>query len=260
MLSETARDYLEAIYNITVEGDAVVGARLAVKFAVSAASVAEMLGRLRRDGYVTQSRATGPLLTPLGMAEAEASLRHHRLAERFLFEVLGMDWIGAHEEAHALQHALTPAIEARMVAVLGQPATCPHGNPIPGSGPNTHDFLRGHQALRLSAASAGELVEVLCISEVVEDETALLHYLGEKGVKPGVRLVLEDRGPGGAGPLMLSVDGASIALGREVAEKIWVCRDGEPRALGNELRATAATRGEEGPDEAPFAEGLGVRV
>lgn len=225
MLSETARDYLETIYNVTVEGDIVVGARLAEKFGVSAASVTEMLGRLQRDGYLALNRATGPVLTVSGIAEAEASLRHHRLAERFLFDMLGMDWITAHEEAHALQHALTPAIEARIVAVLGQPTTCPHGNPIPGSGPNTLDFLRAHQALRLSTAAAGDAVQVLCISEVVEDETALLRYLGEKGVKPGVQLVLEDLGPGGSGPLLLDVDGASVALGRAVAEKIWVYRE-----------------------------------
>ena len=117
MLSATARDYLQTIYNITMEGDAVVGARLAEKFGVSPASVTEMLHRLARDGYLTVDRATGTALTDRGVAEAEASLRRHRLAERFLLEVLGMDWITAHEEAHALAHVLTPAIDAHMATV-----------------------------------------------------------------------------------------------------------------------------------------------
>jgi DtxR family Mn-dependent transcriptional regulator len=184
MLSATAQDYLETIYNITMEGDAVVGARLAEKFGVSPASVAEMLRRLVRDGYITLDRATGAALTEQGVAEAEASLRRHRLAERFLLEVLGMDWITAHEEAHALEHALTPAIEGQMVAVLGNPTTCPHGNPIPGSAPQARDFLRGQNALRLSAAPLGVPLRVVCISEVVEDETALLRYVGDVGLCP----------------------------------------------------------------------------
>jgi DtxR family Mn-dependent transcriptional regulator len=173
MLSATARECPETIYNVTMEGDAVTGARLA-----------EMPQRLARDGYITMDRATGAVLTDQGGAEAEASLRRHRLAERFLLEALGMDWITAHEEAHALEHALTPAIEGQMVAVLGNPTTCPHGNPIPGSAPQARDFLRGQNALRLSAAPLGVPLRVVCISEVVEDETALLRYVGDVGLCP----------------------------------------------------------------------------
>src|SRR5579863_1742379 len=106
MLSTTAQEYLETIYNITVEGDAVVNARLAAKFGVSAPSVTDMLHRLERDGYVTLDRSTGPRLTETGITAAEESLRRHRLAERFLLDVLHMDWIAAHEEAHALQTSL----------------------------------------------------------------------------------------------------------------------------------------------------------
>lgn len=223
MLSETARDYLETIYNITVEGDAVSGVRLAAKFGVSPASVAEMLHRLQRDGYLSLDRAAGPALTEPGRAEAEASLRRHRLAERFLFDVLQMDWITAHEEAHALQHALTPAIEARILAALGGATTCPHGNPIPGEGTDTLEYLRSHGASRLIDREVGASFRVLCISEVVEDETALLRYLGEKGVRPGATFVLSDRGPEGMGPMTLVSETGSAALSRDVAAKIWVC-------------------------------------
>jgi DtxR family Mn-dependent transcriptional regulator len=222
MLSETGREYLETIYNITVEGDTVVNARLAEKFGVSPPSVTEMLHRLVRDGYVTLDRTRGPRLTPVGVAEAEASLRRHRLAERFLFDILKMDWIAAHEEAHALQASLTPAIEARMVATLGNPTTCPHGNPIPGSAPATLDYLRAHQATRLSNAAPDTPLGVLCISEVVEDETGLLSAVGEKGIRPGVTLVARSSPGQAADTVLVEVNGHPTSIPRSIAEKIWV--------------------------------------
>jgi DtxR family Mn-dependent transcriptional regulator len=226
VLSATARDYLETIYNITMEGDAVVGARLAEKFGVSPASVAEMLRRLARDGYITLDRTTGAALTEQGVVEAEASLRRHRLAERFLLEVLGMDWITAHEEAHALEHSLTPAIEAHMVAVLGNPTTCPHGNPIPGSAPRARDFLRAQHALRLSAAPLGVPLHVVCISEVVEDETALLRYVGDVGLRPRRTVVVTGRDPTQSA-YVIQVQGQQAILGHALADKIWVAAQEE---------------------------------
>lgn len=223
MLSTTALEYLETIYNITVEGDAVVNARLAEKFGVSPPSVTEMLHRLERDGYVTLDRLTGARLTDQGIAEAEVSLRRHRLAERFLADVLKMDWISAHEEAHTLQRSLTPAIEARMVTVLGNPTTCPHGNPIPGSAPRTYDFLRAHRALRLSGATRATPLRVLCISEVVEDETALLRSVGEMGIRPGVVVVVREIAAGEGGPLFVELSERTVVVSRALAEKIWVC-------------------------------------
>ena len=231
MLSVRARDYLETIYNVTMEGDAVVGVRLAEKFGVSPASVAEMLQRLARDGYITMDRATGAVLTDQGAAEAEASLRRHRLAERFLLEVLGMDWITAHEEAHALAHALTPAIDAHMAAVLGHPTTCPHGNPIPGSAPQTRDFLRRQNALRLSVAPIGVPLRVVCISEVVEDETALLRYVGAVGLRPASPLTVTGRDPAQSA-CTVQVQGQQAILGHALAAKIWVAAQDE-RARGD---------------------------
>lgn len=223
MLSSTAQEYLETIYNITVEGDPVVNARLAEKFRVSAPSVTEMLHRLVRDGYVTLDRATGAQLTEQGIAVAEDSLRRHRIAERFLFDVLKMDWISAHEEAHALQNALTPAIEARVVSELGNPTTCPHGNPIPGRAPRTYDFLKSHGAIRLSRAGINSPYRVLCISEVVEDETALLRVVGEKGIRPGIDIVVRDTATGEANGVVVELAGRREVLSPSIAEKIWVC-------------------------------------
>src|SRR3954452_16205370 len=136
-VSAVAREYLETIYNLAVEGDPIVGARLAEKFGVSAANVAGVLKRLKERGLIVmpgrgRGRAgEGIELTTEGRAEAEALLRQHRLAERFLADVLGMDWVQAHEEAHHLELGMSPAIEERLMNLLGNPRTCPHGNPIP---------------------------------------------------------------------------------------------------------------------------------
>jgi DtxR family Mn-dependent transcriptional regulator len=222
MLTETAIEYLETVYNITVEEDLVVNVRLAEKFGVSPPSVTEMIHRLERDGYVTSGRAAGVQLTPEGIAVAEHSLRRHRLAERFLQQVLGMDWIEAHEEAQSLQKALTPAIESHMVRLLGNPTTCPHGNPIPGSAPSAQDYLRSHGAVRLSTAPFDSPMKVLCVSEVVEDETALLRMVGELGLRPGADLVRRAFESDRASLLRLELGRRWVDLDRSVAEKIWV--------------------------------------
>jgi DtxR family Mn-dependent transcriptional regulator len=189
--------------------------------------VTEMLHRLERDGYVTLDRTTGARLTSQGVASAEASLRRHRLAERFLADVLKMDWIAAHEQAHSLQNGLSPAIEAQMVVLLGNPTTCPHGNPIPGSAPSTLDFLHAHQALRLGSARPGAQLRVLCISEVVEDETELLRSVGEKGIRPNVDLVVRENRPTDS-TLTIDLNGESTSLSRDIADKIWVCAISQP--------------------------------
>jgi DtxR family transcriptional regulator, Mn-dependent transcriptional regulator len=229
--SSLAADYLVAMYNLAVEGDAVTGVRLAQKFHVSPVSVTEMLGRLRRHGYVRVDDVRGTILTGTGVKEAEVSLHRHRLAERFLYEALGFDWVGAHLEALTLQHALTPTIQARIVAVLRNPTTCPHGNPIPGDSSNTLEFLRSHQALRLSAVAVDAAVSVLCISELVEDETSLLRYLDENGLRPGALVTVRDAGPAGAGPLILDVANRPVALDRDVAKGIWVCPQRQPGSI-----------------------------
>jgi len=215
-------EYLETVYNITVEGDSVVHVRLAEKFGVSPPSVTEMIHRLERDGYLTSDRASGTRLTPKGVSEAENSLRRHRLAERFLQEVLGMDWIAAHEEAQVLQKALSPAIEAQMVEILHHPTTCPHGNPIPGNAPSAQDYLRTHQAIRLGRAPFDTALRVLCVSEVVEDETALLRLVGDLGLHPGANLIVRQGGAVDEPKLIIDVDSRQVVLDRAVADKIWV--------------------------------------
>ncbi|HUP26911.1 MAG TPA: metal-dependent transcriptional regulator, partial [Chloroflexia bacterium] len=195
-ITPVTREYLETIYNITVEGDPVVGVRLAEKFGVSPPNVADILKRMQRDGLILMPGrgrgrpGEGIELTPEGRAQAEGLLRQHRLAERFLVDILGMDWVQAHEEAHNLERGMSPAVEEHLMSLLGNPGTCPHGNPIPSKTVNTVEYLREQKAVRLTSAEPGVPMVVLLISEVVEDETALLVYLGKMQIMPGAKLTV----------------------------------------------------------------------
>src|SRR5436305_4031802 len=198
-LSATVEEYLEAAYNMSMEDEVVIGARLAEKFGVAPPTVTEMLKRLVRDGYITMDNKRQVTLTEAGIQAAEAVLRRHRLTERFLVDMLGMQWHQVHEEACRLEHFISVAVEARVITTLTNPTTCPHGNPIPGSVANARSYLKDKAAIRLSSVGVGEVVVILCISEVVEDEEGLILYLHEKGLTPGTQLTVldEDGGRGG---------------------------------------------------------------
>lgn len=216
-------EYLEAVYNMAMEGEAVIGARLAEKFQVAPPSVTEMLKRLVRDGYIEMDERRQITLTPEGQELAEAVLRRHRLTERFLVDMLGMGWHEVHEEACRLEHFISGAVEQRVVAALGHPTTCPHGNPIPGYVPDAKNYLSQQQAFRLSQADQGVPVRILCISEVVEDEEELILYLNEKGLKPEQVLRLSSQNRGEAA-VLLDVSGRVVSIPERVASKIWVIK------------------------------------
>jgi len=229
-LSATVEEYLETIYNMSAEDEVVIGARLAEKFHVSAPTVTEMLKRLVRDGYVEMDNKRQVMLTEAGNQAAEAVLRRHRLTERFLVDMLGMQWHQVHEEACRLEHFISGAVEARVIASLNNPTTCPHGNPIPGSVANARTYLKDQGAVRLSTLAIGEKAIILCISEVVEDEEALILYLHEKGLTPGTRLVVlahdeqtklvneQDE------EFCMEVKEREVCISKAIAAKIWVTR------------------------------------
>src|SRR6266581_3455679 len=227
-LSATVEEYLEAIYNMSAEDEVVIGARLAEKFHVSAPTVTEMLKRLVRDGYIEMDTRRQVTLTEAGNQAAEAVLRRHRLTERFLVDMLGMQWHQVHEEACRLEHFISGAVEARVITTLNNPTTCPHGNPIPGSVANARSYLKDKGAIRLSSAGVGEVVAILCISEVVEDEEALILYLHEKGLTPGTQLtVLAKEHESKSADFQeenfrLLVESREVSISKAIAAKIWV--------------------------------------
>ncbi|GAC1457650.1 MAG: metal-dependent transcriptional regulator [Ktedonobacterales bacterium] len=219
--SATTEEYLETIYNIAMEGDVVIGARLAEKFRVAAPTVTQTLQRLMKAGYITMDSRRHITLTAEGVALAEAGLRRYRLTERFLVDMLGMQWHQVHEEACRLEHHISGAVEARVVTALEHPTTCPHGNPIPGYVPNARNYLVDRGALRLRDVTPGVPVSILCVSEVVEDEEELISYLHERGLMPGTTLSLVALAPE-QGTAELRVADRSVSVPERVAYALWV--------------------------------------
>src|SRR2546421_2908605 len=225
-LSATVEEYLEAAYNMSMEDEVVIGARLAEKFGVAPPTVTEMLKRLVRDGYITMDNKRQVTLTEAGIQAAEAVLRRHRLTERFLVDMLGMQWHQVHEEACRLEHFISGAVEARVIAALNNPTTCPHGNPIPGSVENARSYLKDQGAIRLSSVPLAEVVTIVCISEVVEDEEALILYMHEKGLTPETQLTVLSQGGGHEQDesFIVRVAGREVCISKSAAAKIWVKR------------------------------------
>jgi len=212
----SVQDYLAAIYDLDASSRPVIGARLAKHMGISAPAVFEAVQRLTRGGYVRVGRGKAVSLTPKGREIAEVMARRHRLLERWLTDTLGLNWADAHEEAHRLEHAISPRVEERLATMLGMPSTCPHGNPIPGM-----PSLVRVEPFPLAQAKAGTTVVVERITEEAEADKNLLEYLWRADVRPGRRLHVMEVAPW-AGTITLSGDGRTIVLGLPAAAKIWV--------------------------------------
>ncbi|MGH7776073.1 MAG: metal-dependent transcriptional regulator [Candidatus Dormibacterales bacterium] len=214
--SEVASRYLEAMYYMWSEKEAVRSARLADWLGVSRPTVTVALRRMTRDGMVRITSRKEIELTDRGREAAAAIVRRHRIVERWLTDQLGLDWVAADEEAARLEHAVSEEVEKHLYEVLGRPLSCPHGNPIPG-----HSEADPAE-VRLSDLPAGAEVAVSRISEVAEREApALLRYLAERRLIPGVRLrVVEVDGVGRL--LRLAAGGLDVTLSLETAARVWV--------------------------------------
>ncbi|MHB8574875.1 MAG: metal-dependent transcriptional regulator [Dehalococcoidia bacterium] len=215
--SETSEDYLIAICTLTDEGEQPTLARLAAHCGVTAPTMGEAARRLDRDGLVKMAPRRNVQLTAAGREIADTLLRRHRLIERWLTDGLGLDWATAHEEAHRLEHAVSPVVEQRIAASMGFPETCPHGNPIR---PLT-DAERSLPLVALSDIPAGRTVYLHRISELAEDNPELMSFFESNGFRPGTPLRIIDRGPL-HGPLVVDVNGHEVAVSPESARFLWV--------------------------------------
>src|SRR5687767_6199992 len=157
-------EYLEAIHELEEEGTTVIQARLAERLGHSAPSVSETIRRLKDEGYL-QVKGRAVLLTAKGRRRAESVVRKHRLAERLLTDVIGLEWHKAHVEACRWEHVISDEVEERLVELLGNPSTCPHGNPIPGTS-------QKRPAMKaLAEFGPGDRVRLERITEEVEIDT-----------------------------------------------------------------------------------------
>ncbi len=206
-------EYLEAICELEEEGVAVIQARLAERLEHTAASVSEMIHRLRDEGFITlDGRAIS--LTHDGRSRAESVVRKHRLAERLLTDIIGLPWSRSHLEACRWEHVISDEVEERLVVLLGQPTTCPHGNPIPGT---TGSPLSQRQ---LSTCEVGTTARLARVTERIEIDTEALDYLDAANLRPGSDATVTARAPDGT--LTIEVDGAPVSLGAALTSQIYV--------------------------------------
>ncbi len=209
-------EYLEAIHELEEEDVPVIQARLAERLGHSAPSVSEMVRRLRSDGYVTME-GRSLVLTPKGRRRAESVVRKHRLAERLLTDIIGLPWHKAHLEACRWEHVISDEVEDRLVELLDHPSTCPHGNPIPGSGvavPRQRDLRM------LADSSPGDRIRLERVTEQVEIDLESLTYLSEHGFVPGTDARVASRAPDGT--LTVEVGDRAIAVGPGLAHQLFV--------------------------------------
>ena len=208
-------EYLEAIRELEEEGTQVIQARLAEHLGHSAPTVSETIRRLRSDGYVG---VDGRILqlTAAGRERAEGFVRKHRLAERFLLDVIGIPWSQTHIEACRWEHVMSDAVEARITAILENPSTCAHGNPIPGMKGPKRDLHA------LADTEPGERVRLERVTEQVEVDQEALEYLDTHGFIPGAQAQVRAKAPDGT--LTLDLDGGTMALGPALAGLLYVER------------------------------------
>jgi DtxR family Mn-dependent transcriptional regulator len=231
-------NYLIAIQTLHDDEVRCIPARIAEVVGVSPPTVTEALKRLARDEYIEPAHDPEVQLTDKGRTLVFELIRRHRIVERWLTDVLGLDWAAAHEEAHHLEHAMSETVAERLWASMGCPAGCPHGNPIPPPGEiPAHD--RTH--VRLRDVPAGVPVTLARISELAEDIPDVMHYFHEKGFRPNAVIVVVDRAPLN-GPLTVEVDGQPVALSEDLAAYIWVRPTEAPAAEHADVRELAAGR------------------
>jgi DtxR family Mn-dependent transcriptional regulator len=205
-------EYCECIFELAEDDVAVIQARIADRLQVSRPAVSEMIRRLETEGLVSTDGAIR--LTPSGEALAQQVVRRHRIAERFLTDILGLSWSQAHHEAGRWEHVMSNEVEAALDRVLGSPTTCPHGNPIPGS------QYAAPNMVTLSELSVGQSFTVTRITEELEFTPGLLDYLEEASIQPGHTGSITASSPDGT--VTVEIDGRHVGVGAFASSRILV--------------------------------------
>lgn len=216
--TETVEDYLQLIYTMQREGGPVIAARVKERKGVSAPTAWATLKRMERDGLVDLAPNHHIELSIRGREMAESIIRRHMLAERLLVDILKLEWADVHDEAHKMEHAISPLIERQILSLLGSPETCPHGNPIPGL---AHEGRSQTRPLR--DVAEGATVVVNNIAEHAEDDASLMHYLQRNSLVPGKRLHIDEVALAN-GTITVSIldEDRNVAVGLATADLIMV--------------------------------------
>tara|TARA_B100000427_G_C15444800_1_gene566771 strand:+ start:304 stop:972 length:669 start_codon:yes stop_codon:yes gene_type:complete len=207
-------EYCETIFELEEDDIDVIQARIVERLQVSRPAVSEMIKKMGEANLV-YFHGTQIHLTDDGKLLANQVVRRHRLAERFLTDVLGLSWAEAHHEAGRWEHVISPSVEAAFLRVLDDPTTCPHGNPIPGT-----NYQVPEGASVLSDLKAGKNFVVERIPEELEFEPGLLEFLEESNLIPGENGTVTAVSPDGT--TTVEVKGTMIGVGAFASQRILV--------------------------------------
>lgn len=214
-LSAAVEDYLKAIYALRAEGASIVTTQaLAARMNVTAPSATAMVKKLAGLGLANHEPYRGVELTASGEKIALEIIRHHRILETYLSQVLGLEWDKVHDEADRLEHVLSEEVEARMAEALGHPARDPHGAPIP----NLDGEIPDSDEKPLSQTQQGEH---LVVRHVADENAGVLRHLSELGIRPDAQIEVL-RAEKDEGVLVLRVDGQNCTLGAAPAQAVFV--------------------------------------
>jgi DtxR family Mn-dependent transcriptional regulator len=236
-LIDTTEMYLRTVYELEEEGITPLRARIAERLRQSGPTVSQTVARMQRDGLMTVQGDRHLELSAAGREQAVAVMRKHRLAECLLVDVIGLDWEDVHVEACRWEHVMSEAVERRLVALLGNPTHCPHGNPIPGlAGLGAVEPVADPEMISLrQAADSGETVVVVRrISEQLQPDVTVMRRLTAAGVRPGRELELATSGSG----VRVRCGGHDSDLDEYVAAHVYVA--GGVKAAASATRAAAA--------------------
>ena len=208
----TQEDYLKTIWELSQEGGSSSGSKIAAELGVTPPAVSLALRRLAKEGFLKLGKDGKLSLTSNGRKTAEDLTIRHRLIEKLLAEVLGMEWYKVHEEAEKLEHAVSPEMEERLFKLFGRGGTCPHGNPL------------GKAALRridnavLLFDAPGRMVAT--VVRIYEKDRTFLKYLDSLGITPQGNLEVLEKMPDDT--LKLKIGGRAVTLGKKASTRIWV--------------------------------------
>lgn len=214
VLSQAVEDYLKAIYKLETEGEGASTTRLAEAMDVSSASATNMIKRLAKMGLVDYQSYKGARLSKAGRKIALEIIRHHRLLELYLLEVMGYSWDEVHEEAEKLEHHISEQFEDKIAELLDHPTHDPHGDPIPSK----DGIMPVMEDIPLNEAEQGQSYMV---TRVKDQDPELLRYLEKVGLLPGVRITIEKKEPF-EGPLTLRVEDTEQVIGHSLGDSIYL--------------------------------------
>ena len=221
-LIDTTEMYLRTIYELEEEGIVPLRARIAERLGQSGPTVSQTVARMSRDGLVIVAGDRHLELTPAGRSRAVSVMRKHRLAERLLTDVIGLEWEHVHAEACRWEHVMSDAVERKLVRLLGDPTVSPYGNPIPGLDElgdlESEKFREGLESLDQVATEGGVSVVVRRIGEPVQEDLLVIRGMWRAGVRPGGSVVARTS----HGGVLVGRGGEAIELDSDLASHVFV--------------------------------------